>query len=277
MQTRGVNWCITLDGEIHQFTATCLPISAATGAIWAENGHSSARYSYPIVRTCLYLMIQPVDPAFSSLAQTPVAAHPEVVAAFDFDGTISTCDSLQVFLRNNLGRPKFGWAIFRALPWLTACALHLTDRHTAKEHLLRASLGGRRAEQVERWAADFVAGELPGLLRPEMLARLAWHQAQGHRTVLVSASPSLYLRPWAQKMGFQALLCTELEVVDGFYTGRLASRNCWGPEKVRRLEAWWQQDVPAKLYAYGDSRGDAEMLARADVAWYRGVEQSRAA
>jgi len=150
----------------------------------------------------------------------------------------------------------------------------LTDRHTAKEQLLRATLGGTPAALAENWAAQFVDAELPRLLRPEMLVRLAWHQAQGHRTVLVSASPSLYLRLWAQKMGFQAALCTELEIVDGCYTGRLASRNCWGPEKVRRLDAWWQQDVPAKLYAYGDSRGDAEMLARADVAWYRGVEQS---
>jgi len=211
--------------------------------------------------------------------RTPVQAEPDglgpaVVAAFDFDGTISTCDSLQCFLRSKLGRRRFGWGILRALPWLIACAARLTDRHTAKEQLLRATLGGTPAALAENWAAQFVDAELPRLLRPEMLVRLAWHQAQGHRTVLVSASPSLYLRLWAQKMGFQAALCTELEIVDGCYTGRLASRNCWGPEKVRRLDAWWQQDVPAKLYAYGDSRGDAEMLARADVAWYRGVEQS---
>lgn len=222
-------------------------------------------------------MTQLADPA----GQTPLHADhylkepdSDVVAAFDFDGTISTCDSLQCFLRDNLGWPRFGWAILCALPWLIACAARLTDRHTAKEHLLRASLGGTPVEQAESWVARFVDNELPRLLRPEMLARLAWHQAQGHRTVLVSASPSLYLAPWARKMGFQAALCTELEIVDGRYTGRLASRNCWGPEKVRRLEAWWGQAVPAKLYAYGDSRGDAEMLARADVAWYRGAEQA---
>lgn len=204
----------------------------------------------------------------------PALSDPDVVAAFDFDGTISTCDSLQRFLSSNLGWPRFGLASLRALPWLLACAAHLTDRHNAKEHLLRASLGGTSVAQAEAWAAHFVAHRLPGLLRPEMLARLAWHQAQGHRTVLVSASPSLYLRPWAESVGFQAVLCTELEVVAGRYTGRLASRNCWGPEKVRRLEAWWQGNAPLKLYAYGDSRGDAEMLARADVAWYRGVERS---
>jgi phosphatidylglycerophosphatase C len=200
------------------------------------------------------------------------AAGAEVVAAFDFDGTISTTDSLQYFLRDALGWPRYLLGIVLALPWLAACGARLIDRHAAKQRLLRATLGGTPVGAAERWAEAFVAQRLPTLLRPEMLERLAWHRRQGHRTVLVSASPSLYLRLWARQMGFDAALCTELEQLDGRYTGRLASRNCWGPEKVRRLTAWWGAQVPARLYAYGDSRGDREMLARADVAWYRGVE-----
>jgi len=205
------------------------------------------------------------------------AAEPtqtDVVAAFDFDGTISTGDSLQYFLRRVLGWPRYLLALLLAAPWLLACALHLIDRHQAKQRLLRVSLGGTTVTQAQGWAADFIAHALPGLLRPEMLARVAWHQAQGHRTVLVSASPSLYLQPWAAQMGFEAALCTELQSVDGRYTGRLATRNCWGPEKVRRLEAWWGASAPARMYAYGDSRGDREMLARADVPWLRGAGQT---
>jgi phosphatidylglycerophosphatase C len=218
---------------------------------------------------------------FSSITPAHAAsgdpARERIVAAFDFDGTISTCDSLQRFLSGALGWPRFAWGAVLALPWLAACALHLTDRHHAKERLLRTTLGGRPAAQVEQWAAEFVAQRLSQWLRPQMLARLAWHQAQGHSTVLVSASPSLYLALWARQMGFDAALCTELEVRNERYTGRLASRNCWGPEKVLRLAAWWQDDEPSLLYAYGDSRGDAEMLARADLRCYRGVEQAPSA
>lgn len=207
-------------------------------------------------------------------SSTSAAPRARVLAAFDFDGTISTGDSLQYFLRGVLGWPRYLLALLLASPWLLACALHLTDRHHAKQRLLQVSLGGTERERAEGWARDFATQVLPAMLRPEMLARLAWHQAQGHRTVLVSASPSLYLRPWAERMGFDAALCTELECAGGRYTGRLATRNCWGPEKVRRLEAWWGASVPDRLYAYGDSRGDREMLARADVAWFRGVEQA---
>ncbi|MGF6301146.1 HAD superfamily phosphoserine phosphatase-like hydrolase [Paraburkholderia sp. WC7.3d] len=88
--------------------------------------------------------------------------------------------------------------------------------------------------------------------------------------MLVSASPSLYLTVWAARAGFDAVLATELEFRDGRFAGRLASPNCWGPEKVRRLQQWFGSDQPPVLYACGDSRGDREMLALADHAWLRG-------
>jgi phosphatidylglycerophosphatase C len=51
---------------------------------------------------------------------------------------------------------------------------------------------------------------------------------------------------------------------DGRLTGELASPNVRREEKVRRLEAWLGDDGPVELWAYGDSDGDRELLARAD-------------
>ena len=121
-------------------------------------------------------------------------------------------------------------------------------------------------------AADrFVRERLPALLRDDMLARIREHQALGNEVVLVSASPSLYLRKWAASAGIDTVLASELEWRDGAYTGRLAGRNCWGPEKSARLRAWWGERAPRTLYAYGDSRGDREMAALADHPWIRGT------
>jgi phosphatidylglycerophosphatase C len=103
-----------------------------------------------------------------------------------------------------------------------------------------------------------------------MAARVQEHKRRGHRLVLVSASPALYLTVWAARAGFDAVLATELEFRDGRFSGRLASPNCWGPEKVRRLQQWFGDARTQVLYAYGDSRGDREMLALADHAWLRG-------
>ncbi|MCJ7436243.1 MAG: HAD-IB family phosphatase, partial [Acidimicrobiia bacterium] len=101
-------------------------------------------------------------------------------------------------------------------------------------------------------------------VRPDIVARAEWHREQGHERVIVSASFACYLRPVAARLGFDAGLGTELEVgSDRRLTGELAGPNVRGAEKVHRLEAWIG-DAPATVWAYGDSGGDRELLARAD-------------
>ncbi|HRE03597.1 MAG TPA: HAD-IB family hydrolase, partial [Ilumatobacteraceae bacterium] len=107
---------------------------------------------------------------------------------------------------------------------------------------------------------------LVGLLRPDTSARLAWHQRQGHQVVLVSASLGAYLRPLAERLGLDGVLCTDGVVgADGRYTGDLRDGNCRGPEKQRRLAEWMFANgvADAPVWAYGDSTGDREMLAAA--------------
>ena len=82
--------------------------------------------------------------------------------------------------------------------------------------------------------------------------------------MIVSASLGVYLRPIAERLRFDAVLATELEVgADGRLTGRLAGANVRGAEKARRLDAWLGGE-PAYVWAYGDSSGDRELWARAD-------------
>ncbi len=103
-------------------------------------------------------------------------------------------------------------------------------------------------------------------LRPLVQDRVTWHRRAGHKLVVVSASPELYVAPLGQRLGFDAVLGTRLEVgPDGRLTGRIEGCNCRGQEKVERLRAWMGPE-PAFLYAYGDSAGDRELLAAADVA-----------
>jgi phosphatidylglycerophosphatase C len=103
-------------------------------------------------------------------------------------------------------------------------------------------------------------------LRPDVLARLRWHQAEGHRTVLVSAGLRAYLAPLAARLGVDHVICTDLAVAaDGRLTGGLAGGNCRGPAKAQRLAAWLEAAAaPGPLWAYGDSAGDADLLALAD-------------
>ncbi len=195
-----------------------------------------------------------------------------VVAAFDFDGTLTWRDTLLPFLRRLLGTPGLLWVLFACSPWLLAFALRLTSNHRAKARLLHAALAGRDAAEVERCAQAFVQQDLPAQWRPWALQRLIAHQHQGHRCVIVSASTSLYMHLVGASLGVDAVLCTGMEIVDGRYSGRLSTPNCHGEEKVRRLQAWLAAehgDRPVVLHAYGDTSGDLPLLRLAQRAWYR--------
>ncbi|MFN4351721.1 MAG: HAD family hydrolase [Hylemonella sp.] len=207
------------------------------------------------------------------MSETVSEAGPEtVVAAFDFDGTLTWRDTLLPFLHRLLGTPTLLWVLFICSPWLVAYALRLTSNHRAKSVLLQAALAGRTQAEVQRCAQAFVREYLPLQWRPWAMRQLVQHQQQGHRCIIVSASTSLYMHLVGQSLGVDAVLCTEMEVADGRYTGRMATANCHGEEKVHRLQAWLATEFGAAqpmLHAYGDTAGDRPMLRLASLAWYR--------
>lgn len=193
-----------------------------------------------------------------------------VVAAFDFDGTLTYRDSLLPFLLYVSGVPMFVRHMFASLPTLAGYALGMIANDVAKQRLLTRFFAGAPIEQLRIKAEQFSALKLPALIRPDALRRLAWHKQQGHRCVVISASLELYVRPWALQAGFEEVLASRLEcLADGGVSGKLLEGNCFGSEKVRRLEALLDGRSGYTLYAYGDSRGDKELLASADFPFYR--------
>lgn len=190
-----------------------------------------------------------------------------VVAAFDFDGTLTRRDSLGPFLVHVCGRRRFAGATARLVPDLVRAARRRDERDRAKERLIGALLGGRDAAEISESGRRFAAGlHRDGRMRPDTLGRLAWHRSEGHEVVLVSASPAVYLDPMGAALGATAVLATRLEVDGaGVLTGGFEGANVRGEEKVRRLSGWIGAE-PVELWAYGNSTDDEPMLARADFA-----------
>ena len=88
--------------------------------------------------------------------------------------------------------------------------------------------------------------------------------------VVVTASCSNWIRAWTNSMNLE-LIATELEVVDGKITGRIKGKNCYGPEKEKRIKLYVELNEFDSVIAYGDSAGDQQMLDMADIKYYRAI------
>jgi phosphatidylglycerophosphatase C len=188
---------------------------------------------------------------------------------FDFDGTIIRGDSTTAFCRAEVPAARLVAAVLGTAPRIAVAPLSLAARARLKESLLTALFGGREAGHFRTRATEWALEHLPGMVRPDALDRLRWHQRQGHRVVLASGSLELLLEPWASVVGVPDVLATRLEVREGRLTGRLHGPNCYGPEKVARLRQLVGGLDGLEVYAYGDSRGDRELLAAARHPAYR--------
>lgn len=186
------------------------------------------------------------------------------VAAFDFDGTLSSRDNFVRFVHLVAGTADTAKAMAAAAPTLLASRRDPALRDAAKAELLRRTLRGRSEAHLRDLGARFARLVVARHLNPHVRERLDDHRAAGHELVIVSASLTCYLEPAAALLGVPTVLATAMEVgPDGRLTGELAGPNVRGPEKAARLDAWLG-GAAAVVHAYGDSAGDAELLARAD-------------
>jgi HAD superfamily hydrolase (TIGR01490 family) len=190
------------------------------------------------------------------------------LALIDFDHTVTTCDTYARFLRRVATPAQLASARWKVGPWVAGYRLGLVSAARLRERVTRLVFTGREAAPLARQAQVYAGQVLPGLLRPEMMQRIAWHRECGHRLVLVSGSLDLYLRPWCERHGLE-LLCNRLEEIDGHYTGRYLGGD-QGARKVDAIRAHCDLSGFKRIHAYGDSREDRAMLALADEAWYRG-------
>lgn len=197
-------------------------------------------------------------------------ASSSVIAAFDFDHTMTDRDSLPPFLVQIKGWTYTSAQLTLLAPAFIRFLIGNLSRQSVKEKILERFIRGMHRNDLEALAENYALHQLEHYIKNAPLQRLAWHQAQGHSCILISASLELYLKPWAAMHGFETVLGSKLELTqEGYATGRLAGLNCWGPEKVRRLIEYAGPKQNYQLYAYGDSRGDRELLAFADYPFYR--------
>lgn len=191
--------------------------------------------------------------------------NPPTLHLCDFDGTLTWHDSLPRFLWFVVPTPQLVLGsilfVFNNL-WLFFT--FRWSKSTAKEALFACFFKGKTQADMQALGQAFCSGPLPSLLRRALLDNLRQHQRNGHTVAIVSASPDLWLRPFCVAEGFD-LLCTELAYApdkksgESRFSGRFATPNCTGEEKVERIRARYRLSDFTKISAYGNSKGDEAM------------------
>ncbi len=184
------------------------------------------------------------------------------LALFDFDGTLSSKDSLGEFLKHASSKQSYLFNMTRFLPYFTLWQLRIISNSKAKERLFSLFFKGANEETFKQKAEEFSLQKLDTIINEERLQILREHQAKGDRVVIVSASMECWLEPWCKREGIE-LLSTRLEFTKGAFSGSFATKNCHGAEKARRIQEHLDIKQYETIYAYGDSSGDNEMLALA--------------
>ena len=182
--------------------------------------------------------------------------------AFDFDGTLTTRDTLIAFIRYACGTPRFLLGFLLHAPLLVLMKLRLYSNGKAKQRLFSWFFRGMPIETFDALCQSF-ASTHRHLLRPETVRLLQQALSEGSEVLVVSASIDNWVQPFFPTV---TVLGTQIEVIDGRLTGRFLTPNCYGQEKVRRILALHPERSAYRLTAYGDSRGDRELLAFADEA-----------
>lgn len=190
------------------------------------------------------------------------------LAVFDLDRTLITSSSATVF-RRHLAEHGIGGAhdiplvdVFTKFyeqfgeTWLMMQPARLSSR----------AANGWSVATVEA-AMQEAADELVPMLLPGAAKAIAEHRAAGRRLVMATTSPLVFVKPFADRLGFDDVVATQWERADGpdgeVFTGRMTGDFVWGRSKADAVRMW-ARDHDADLsqsWAYSDSYFDAPLLA----------------
>ena len=187
------------------------------------------------------------------------------IYAFDFDGTLTTKDTLLEFIRFAKGTLAFGLGFLRYAHLLVLMKLGGYPNWKAKQKVFAHFFKGMSIDDFDALCQEFAASS-KHLLRPKGIEAINKAQSEGSEVLIVSASIDNWVQPFFANV---KVLGTQIEVVDDKLTGRFLTKNCYGQEKVNRILALYPNRQDYHLTAYGDSRGDKELLAWADESYFK--------
>lgn len=186
------------------------------------------------------------------------------IAFFDFDGTITTKDTLIDFILYAVGKRRFVFTMMYLSPILLLYFCKIIPNWYAKQIVITSFFKGFDVEKFNALSRHYSLNRIPQIVKPSMMQKINTHKANGDTVVVVTASCENWVKPWCDSVGIECI-ATRLKVHNNILTGKFDGKNCYGVEKVKRIKEKYNLFDYDKIYAYGNSKGDRAMLALANI------------
>lgn len=159
-------------------------------------------------------------------------------AFFDLDGTIIATHSVKdIFLERLFGGQVNTDEVVDMATMMLRYVFKTADFEGALRDSVR-NMQGMDEEEFLELAEKVCRDRLLPQVYPEVKAILRAHQAKGHTVVIVSSASRYQVEPLARELGIDNIICTEIEVRDGRFTGALEGAPCYGPAKLSMARAF---------------------------------------
>ncbi len=187
---------------------------------------------------------------------------PRIGAFFDVDRTIISENSGALYFRALWDRGEVDWQTLAVnMASYLRYKLNLLNLERWTESTL-LHFRGQSAQELEVQAAEWFAEYVRPVIYPEARELIAKHRAAGHVVALVSGATLGVLRPLADDLGVEHIMCTQMELENGVFTGRPVQPICFGEGKIYWLQQLLERDglELAKSWFYTDSITDQPLL-----------------
>jgi len=187
---------------------------------------------------------------------------PQIGAFFDFDGTIIYGYSATTYLREQIRR---GDIKPTQLVELTKTMVEFGLGNMGFSAMMTVAsqyLQGIDEAEYQEFARKLYKKHIAKLIYPESRALIEAHLRKGHTVAIISAATPYQVVPAAKELGVEHVKCSDLEVVNGKFTGAVLKPTCYGMGKVDAAERLGEEfDIDMQQsYFYSDSDEDIQLL-----------------
>lgn len=184
--------------------------------------------------------------------------------AFDFDKTISVSDTIlpiSRYLSEQLNR-KLKFRLVQI--FFLLFRLHIISSKSFKEKIGVILLKGLNSDLIEELVLKFYQKNYSNLLNPGIVELINSERQKGNYVIIITSNIQVFVNPIKKILPVNDVFATEVEVTDKIIVGKIVSENCAGKIKSDILIEYKQKCNPEMVIAYGDSKGDFDMLTFSD-------------